>query len=165
MQQFCLMCSGVGLVSGMDSVPISLPPGVEDGAVIKLTQKGGHGIGSGPRGDLYITVRVPEDPGMKRIENDLFIDEVISFPKAVFGGKQRVNTLDGRRSLRIPSGTKSRTEFMIEGEGFPDPVSGEHGNLFVVVYIDPPENLTDEARKLLKKFAMESGEDINDLGL
>jgi molecular chaperone DnaJ len=102
---------------------------------------------------------------MKRIENDLFIDEVISFPKAVFGGKQRVNTLDGRRSLRIPSGTKSRTEFMIEGEGFPDPVSGEHGNLFVVVYIDPPENLTDEARKLLKKFAMESGEDINDLGL
>jgi molecular chaperone DnaJ len=165
MQQFCLMCSGVGLVSGMDSVAISLPPGVEDGAVIKLTQKGGHGIGAGPRGDLYITVKVPEDPIMKRIENDLYIDEFITLPKAVFGGKHRVNTLDGRRTLRIPQGTRSRSEFMIEGEGFPDPVSGEHGNLYVVVYIETPTNMSDEARKLLKKFALESGEDPNDLGL
>jgi len=165
MQQFCQRCSGVGLVNGTENVVISLPPGVEDGAIIKLNGKGGYGLGNGPRGDLLITVNVEELSNMRRVDNDLYIEESITLPKAVFGGKQRVNTLEGRRTLRIPPMTKSRTEFLIESEGFPDPVTGEHGDLYVVVYIDPPEEISEEAKKSLKKFALEMGEDLNDLGL
>lgn len=165
MQQFCSRCSGIGLINGVEKVQVSLPAGVEDGAIIKLNGKGGHGLGSGPRGDLMVTVSVDEEPNMKRVDNDLYIEESISLPKAVFGGKQRVMTLEGRRTLRIPSKTRSRTEFLIEGEGFPDPVTGEHGDLYVVVYIDPPDEINDQARKLLKKFALEIGEDLDDLGI
>jgi molecular chaperone DnaJ len=165
MQQFCSRCSGIGLVNGIEKVQVSLPAGVEDGAIIKLNGKGGHGLGSGPRGDLMVTVGVDEEPNMKRVDNDLYIEESISLPKAVFGGKQRVMTLEGRRTLRIPPKTRSRTEFLIEGEGFPDPVTGEHGDLYVVVYIDPPEDMNDQARKMLKKFALEIGEDLDDLGI
>jgi len=165
MQHFCRKCSGVGLVNGVDKVLVTLPAGVEDGAIIKLNGKGGHGLGSGPRGDLLVTVNVAEEENMRRVDNDLYIEESISLPKAVFGGKQRVNTLEGRRTLRIPPKTRSRTEFLIEGEGFPDPVTGDHGDLYVVVYIDPPEKMNDAARKLLKKFALEIGEDLNDLGV
>ncbi|MFW3146151.1 MAG: DnaJ C-terminal domain-containing protein [Thermoplasmatota archaeon] len=165
MQQFCSRCSGVGLINGWDKVTISLPPGVEDGAIIKLNGKGGYGLGNGPRGDLLVTVEVEELSNMRRVDNDLYIEESISLPKAVFGGKQRVQTLEGRRTLRIPSKTRSKTEFLIEGEGFPDPVSGEHGDLYVVVYIDPPEDLNEEARKALKKFALEIGEDLDDLSI
>lgn len=164
MQQFCQRCSGVGLINGTENVTISLPPGVEDGAIIKLNGKGGHGLGSGPRGDLLVTVSVEELPNMRRVDNDLYIEESMSLPKAVFGGKQRVNTLEGRRTLRIPPMTKSRTEFLIESEGFPDPVTGDHGDLYVVVYIDPPEEISEGAKKALKKFAVEMGEDLNDLG-
>jgi molecular chaperone DnaJ len=164
MQEFCQRCSGVGLINGIDNVTITLPPGVEDGAIIKLNGKGGHGLGNGPRGDLLVTVNVEEVSNMKRVDNDLYIEESISLPKSVFGGKQRVNTLEGRRTLRIPAMTKSRTEFLIESEGFPDPVTGDHGDLYVVVYIDPPEELPDGAKKALKKFAIEMGEDPNDLG-
>jgi len=165
MQQFCPKCSGVGLINGVENVAVSLPPGVEDGAIIKLNGKGGHGLGNGPRGDLLVTVVVKEEQNMKREDNDLYIEESISLPKAVFGGKHRVNTIEGRRTLRIPPMTKSRTEFLIEGEGFPDPVSGEHGDLYVVVYIDPPEQLSDNARTLLKKLAVEMGEDLEQLGI
>jgi molecular chaperone DnaJ len=165
MQRFCSKCSGVGLVNGIDNVQISLPAGVEDGAIIKLNNKGGHGLGSGPRGDLMVTVNVDEEPNMRRVDNDLYIEESITLPKAVFGGKQRVQTLEGRRTLRIPPKTKSRTEFLIESEGFPDPVTGDHGDLYVVVYIDPPEEISDSARKLLKKLALEIGENLDDLGI
>lgn len=165
MQQFCSRCSGIGLVNGVDKVPVSLPAGVEDGAIIKLNGKGGHGLGSGPRGDLMVTVAVDEETNMKRVDNDLYIEESISLPKAVFGGKQRVMTLEGRRTLRIPPKTRSRTEFLIEGEGFPDPVTGDHGDLYVVVYIDPPDDINEQARKLLKKFAFEIGEEPDDLGI
>ena len=165
MQKFCPTCSGVGLINGQEIVNISLPSGVEDGAVIKINEKGGYGLGAGPRGDLLLTVEVEDDPNMRREENDLFIEEIITLPKAVFGGKHRVMTLEGRRTLRIPPNTKSRTEFFIEGEGFPDPISGDHGDLYVVVYIDPPENLNDSVKKLLKKLAVELGENLDDLGL
>lgn len=165
MQKFCSMCSGVGLVNGNEKVEVNLPPGVEDGAVIKLKGKGGYGLGSGPRGDLYITVMVEDDPKMRREDNDLFIEEALSFPMAVFGGRFRVNTLEGRRTLRIPARTKSRTEFLIEGEGFPDPVSGEHGDLYVIVYVDPPDEIPPKAKKLLKKYAIEMGEDPDDLDI
>jgi molecular chaperone DnaJ len=165
MQQFCSWCSGVGLVNSNEMVAVNLPPGVEDGAVIKLNGKGGYGLGTGPRGDLFVTVRVEEDQTMRRVDNDLYIEESLSFPKAVFGGKHRVNTLEGRRTLRIPPNTRSRTEFLIEGEGFPDPVSGEHGDLYVVVYVDPPEKMSDIAKKLLKKYALEMGENPDDLGI
>ncbi|MFO8050680.1 MAG: DnaJ C-terminal domain-containing protein [Thermoplasmatota archaeon] len=165
MQRFCSNCSGIGLVNGYETVKISLPPGVEDGAIIKLNGKGGYGLGSGPRGDLLVTVQVEELPDMKRVDNDLYIEASITFPKAVFGGKQRINTLEGRRTLRIPPRTRSKTEFLIEGEGFPDPVSGDQGDLYVVVYIDPPEKISEGGRKALKKFALESGEDLDDLAI
>ena len=165
MQKFCSMCSGVGLVNGNEKVEINLPPGVEDGAVIKLKGKGGYGLGSGPRGDLYITVMVNEDSNMRREDNDLFIEESLTFSMAVFGGRLRVDTLEGRRTLRIPPRTKSRTEFLIEGEGFPDPVTGEHGDLYVVVYIDPPDEMNPKAKKILKKYALEMGENPDDLDI
>ncbi len=165
MQKFCVKCSGVGLINGIDNIQISLPAGVEDGAIIKLNGKGGYGLGSGPRGDLMVTVSVDEEANMRRVDNDLYIEESISLPKAVFGGKQRVNTLEGRRTLRIPPKTRSRTEFLIESEGFPDPVTGDHGDLYVVVYLDPPEEISDAARKLLKKLALEIGENLDDLGI
>lgn len=164
MQKFCPKCSGIGLINGEETIDVTLPAGVEDGAVIKINEKGGYGLGSGPRGDLLVTVEVEEDPNMRREDNDLFIEESISLPKAVFGGKHRVETLEGRKTLRIPPKTKSRTEFFIEGEGFPDPVTGEPGDLYVVVYIDPPEKMNDNIKKLLKKLALELDENLDDLG-
>jgi curved DNA-binding protein len=55
----CGTCDGTGRVSGPRmSIQIVLPPGVSDGLVLRLPERGRPAVGCGSRGDLYLTIRV-----------------------------------------------------------------------------------------------------------
>ncbi|MBE7629473.1 amino acid permease [Tenacibaculum piscium] len=48
-------------------IRLSIPAGVENGQVIKISGKGGAGINGGPNGDLYITFSIKKHTKFKRI--------------------------------------------------------------------------------------------------
>jgi molecular chaperone DnaJ len=147
----CGRCGGRGSVRATRELSVRIPPGVDDGARIRVAERGEPGPPGARPGDLYVVVRVAPHPVFGRRNSDLTVDLPITFPEAALGSELRVPTLDGAVTLRIPPGTRSGQTFRIRGKGAPRPRGGS-GDLLVTVHIDVPRRLSKEERELLVRL-------------
>lgn len=132
---------------------ITIPAGIADGQVIKLSGQGEPGENGGPPGDLYITFNIPEHPIFKRFNDDIYVNKEIDLYTAILGGEVTVDTLDGKVKLKIPPGTQNGTKVRLKNKGFPVyKKEGHFGNLFVTYTIKIPTHLTDKQRQLFKEL-------------
>ncbi|MEM2977502.1 MAG: J domain-containing protein [Thermoplasmata archaeon] len=153
----CARCAGRGRVRTMVPVRIRIPEGVEDGAVLRMPEEAGEGLRGGPRGDLYLMVRVRPHAVFRREARDLHRTAEASFALLALGGKLRVETLDGIASVRIPPGTQTHTTFRLQGLGMPSCGSHGRGDLYVTVVVRTPRVLTGRQKELLAEFEREEG--------
>jgi DnaJ-class molecular chaperone len=139
------------------TLTVRIPPGVGDGGRIRLRGKGGPGLGGGPAGDLWATVRVRPHPIFRRDGRDVTVDVPVTIVEAIRGAKIEVPTLDGRATVTVPPGTDSGRKLRLRGKGIPDPSGGSPGDLYVVIQIRVPKQLDPEA--LAKLDALGGPED------
>ncbi len=156
----CTNCAGSGLVSTIRDLTIKIPPGVSDGARLKLAGEGEGAPKGGSRGDLYVVVNVDSHPRFTRRDDDLVIEVPISFPQAALGAEIFVPTLEGEERLRISPGTQSGRIFRLRGHGVTHLGRPGRGDLHVVVHVDVPTKLTEEQKGLLRKLAELSGDEV-----
>ena len=136
------------------NIRITIPAGVEDGQVIKLTGHGGPGVNGGPNGDLYITFIIAPDPKFKRLGNDLYTTVELDLYNAVLGGEITMETLDGKIKLKVNPETQNGSTIRLKGKGFPVyKKEGEYGDLFVTWQVKLPTNLTEKQKELFRQLA------------
>ncbi len=134
-------------------IRITIPAGIANEQVIKLSGHGGPGINGGPAGDLYITFIIAEDPIFKRVVNDLYATANVDLYTAVLGGETTINTFDGKAKLTVKPGTQNGTKVRLKGKGFPVyKKDGEFGDLFVTFNIQIPDKLTDKQKNLFQEL-------------
>lgn len=134
-------------------VRITIPAGVANGQVIKLKGYGGEGANGGPKGDLFITFVIADDPIFKRVGDDLYVDADIDIYTAVLGGEKEVDTLTGKVKLKVKPETQSGTKVRLKGQGFPVyKKDGQHGHLIVTYHVKTPTNLTERQRELFREL-------------
>jgi curved DNA-binding protein len=117
---------------------VKIPPGVGDGARIRLAGQGGPGGNGGPAGDLFLEVKIREHPHVRREGKDLFLDLPVTVPEAVSGAEVRLPTFEGPVSLRVPKGAQSGMRLRLRGKGLPDLKGGARGDLYAVVQVVLP---------------------------
>ena len=86
---------------------------------VRLAGKGEPGRNGGPPGDLYVVTRVVASPVFTRKGDNLEVEVPLTIPEAIRGAEVEVPTLDGRKRLRVPAGTKHGTVQRLRGEGPP----------------------------------------------
>jgi molecular chaperone DnaJ len=155
----CDNCRGSGRVSEVETRQIRIPAGIEDGMSIKMPGAGHAGERGAPSGDLYIRVKVEEDPELMRDGHDLIHRMRINFIQAALGTEAEVPTLDGRTGVWVEPGTQPGKTLTLRGEGMPRLRRRGRGDLKVVVDVMVPTRLTGEQRELLKRFEAASGEE------
>lgn len=153
----CPDCHGQGRLDKLSRIKIRIPAGITDGARLRSSGNGDGGARGGPSGDLYIVIHIKRHEVFEREEDDLFCEVPISFAKATLGGEVMVPTLDGKASLKIPTGTQSATTFRLRGKGLPRLNSSSKGDLMVRVQVEVPTNLTAEQKEKLKTFSDSTG--------
>jgi molecular chaperone DnaJ len=150
----CTTCSGRGRVNERKRVKVRIPKGVDTGTMVRLSGEGEVGPRNGPRGDLYVEIKVREHDIFERQGNDLICELPIAFSQAALGAEMHVPTLHGDAKLTIPAGTQSHTMFRLRGNGLPETGSDRTiGDLYVRVKIKTPTRLTDRERELLQELA------------
>lgn len=140
------------------TVEVRIPPGVKEGSRVKVRAEGEPGTSEMPPGDLYLVVRLLPHPKFERRGQDLHTRITIPVTTAVLGGDVTVPTLSGTSlKLRVPELTPAGRTFRLRGHGMPDVRAADtRGDLFVVVDIQIPAQLSPEARehyKALEKLA------------
>jgi len=100
-----------------NSLDVTIPPGIEEGQVLRLKGKGDAGIGGGPPGDALIEVHVAPHPYFRRGGDNILLDLPVSLAEAVLGGRITVPTVTGPVAMTIPKGSDSGAQLRLRGKG------------------------------------------------
>ena len=148
----CKTCNGSGQVRRKRELSIDIPAGIDTGTRLRVGGEGEAGRLGGPRGDLYIRIRVQGHPFFERHGVDIVCEAPISFTQAAVGGSIRVPTLTGHADLKIPAGTQSGAQLRLRGHGLPDVRGYRQGDLIVVIQVETPVKLSRRQRELLDEL-------------
>ncbi|HVS65911.1 MAG TPA: molecular chaperone DnaJ [Thermoanaerobaculia bacterium] len=151
----CPECRGTARVERERQIEVKVPAGVEDGARLRLTGEGEHGLRGGPPGDLYVVLHVEAHERWLRDGADVISQESISYPQAVLGAEIEVETLHGPARLEIPPGTEPGRRFTIRSKGAQRLGRSGYGDHVVEVRlaIPAPRELDDDEIELLRRLA------------
>ena len=133
---------------------VKIPRGVKTGTKIRVRGEGGQAQGDGPKGDLYLEIKISPHPLFEQVGDDLYVELPVDLYTAVLGGEAMVPMLKGKIKLRIPPETHSGRTFRLKGLGMPNlKHPDERGDIYAKVMIRVPENLTDEEIALFEELA------------
>ncbi len=150
-EKVCSVCNGKGTKAKKQVVSLKVPAGIDDGATIRLREHG-EAVANGPKGDLYVNIRVKPHKHFTR-EGDLILsDEHIDFVAAALGAEIEVETVDGPLRMKVPAGTQSHSDFKLSGHGVPHLRDKSRGAHIVTIIVDTPTKLSSEQNKLLQQF-------------
>lgn len=150
-EKVCSVCHGKGTERRHQNINLKIPAGVDDGATIRLREHG-EAIANGPKGDLYVNIRVKPHKKFTR-EGDLILStQHISMINAALGTEVEVDTVDGPVRMKVPAGTQSGTDFKLSGHGVPHINKKSRGAHIVTIAVDTPSKLSSSQRSILESF-------------
>lgn len=156
----CTVCQGRQLEMLSESLTVTLPPGLQDGARVRLPGKGHAGPNGGDAGDVYIAVQVDADARFVRDGDDLHLTVPIAVHEAALGAKVELLSYDGVVRLRVPPGTQTGQRFRFSERGAPSPRDGRRGDLVIEVRMVLPPVLDERSKELLREFGRLNGADV-----
>lgn len=131
-------------------VSINVPPGIDDGQMVRLSGMG-ETLEGGVPGDLYVKMHVRKHPYLRKEGYNLVMNLEVKLSEALLGAEKVVHTLDGEITLKVPSGTKHGTILRVKGKGVPTGV-GKRGDLYIRISIQIPDKLSKDARKAVEEL-------------
>ncbi|WOK98321.1 chaperone protein dnaJ GFA2, mitochondrial isoform X2 [Canna indica] len=152
---FCKSCKGQRVVRGTKTVKVDVVSGVDDNETIKIYRSGGADPESNQPGDLYVTIKVREDPVFRRDKSDIHVDAVLSVTQAILGGTIQVPTLTGDVVVKVRAGTQPGQMVVLKGKGIKTRSKSYYGDQYVHFSVTIPANLTHRQRTLIEEFAKE----------
>ncbi|CAL9084776.1 unnamed protein product [Musa textilis] len=154
-KSLCKSCRGQRVVKGVKSVKLDVIPGADDNDTIKVYRSGGADPDGNQPGDLYVTIKVREDPVFQREKADIHVDAVLSVTQAILGGTIQVPTLTGDIVLKVKPGTQPGQKVVLKGKGIKTRNSSYYGDQYVHFNVTIPVNLTQRQQMLIEEFAKE----------
>lgn len=134
-------------------IRLTIPAGVENGQVIKISGKGGKGINGGPNGDLYITFVINNHTQFKREGNNLYTNVDLDLYTAILGGEITIDTFNSKVKLTIKPETQNESKVKLKGQGFPVyKKEGSFGDLIITYHIKMPTNLSAKEKALFQEL-------------
>ncbi len=149
----CAYCNGQGETQKYETISVKIPPGVDNGSLVRVAGKGNAGRRGGPSGDMLIEIRVRKKPGFRRDKQSLEINAHIPVTDAILGGTLEVPTIDGKASMSIPPGTQNDQRFRLKGKGLPPLGGGGRGDQFVKIKVDIPKKIDSGTKELVQRLA------------
>jgi molecular chaperone DnaJ len=156
----CGACHASGLTTRNETLPLQIPAGVQDGQTIRIDGGGHQGRKGSPPGDLVATVSVQGDPRFQRNGPHLVTSVPITVSEAILGARIEMPTIDGTIALlRVPPGTRGGDRLRVRGRGL-EMTNGRCGDLIAVIDLWLPDNLDEDARRLIREFGNRTDEPV-----
>jgi len=133
------------------SLELAIPPGVQDGQVLRLRGKGAPSPGEGEPGDALVEILINPHRFFTRQGDDIHLDLPVTLAEAVLGGQVRAPTPTGSVVLTVPKGSNTGAVLRLKGKGVPR--SGGRGDEFVRLKVMLPIEPDPELEAFLANWA------------
>lgn len=131
---------------------VRIPAGITTGKKLRVRGEG-HKTAMGA-GDLNLLVTVETDPRFERKGDDLHTVALVRPSTLILGGSVEVETLGGKKSIKVAAGTSTAAVVRIKRQGAPIlGKTGERGDLYVKLEVSGTASATEaqqNAAKLLR---------------
>lgn len=151
-KKLCTVCRGAGVTKLQDEIHVTIPAGITNGEMIRMSQRG-EAIARGIPGDLYIKLHVKQDTRFTREGDNLATTLAVKLTDALLGATYTLHTLDGDLSVTIPAGITHGETIKVRGKGVPG--SRGRGDLLVRITITLPQKLSRKAHALVEDLRAE----------
>lgn len=151
----CRTCNGDGRIQKEETITVDIPAGVHDEQIVSVPGAGAAGEAGAPAGDLFIAIHVRPHPSMTRRGDDIVSTFEVSYAQAVLGDKVEIETIEGRVTMKIPSGTQPGEVFRIKGKGVPHLGRYGRGDHLVQIRLSVPIKLSSEEKRLIEALREE----------
>ncbi|MEO8637796.1 MAG: molecular chaperone DnaJ [Candidatus Taylorbacteria bacterium] len=149
----CKTCNGAGVIKKQEEIKIQVPPGIDDGEMIRMSGRG-EAIAGGLAGDLYVKMHVKRHPVFRKDGANLVSEVPLKLSTALLGGEYVLEALDGKVTINIPAGIAHGEILRVKGRGVPQE-NGRRGDIFLNISITYPKKLSKDARKLIEDLKKE----------
>lgn len=163
-QNPCKTCKGRGRQKQERKIRLTIPPGVDTGTRLRVSDEGEGGYRGGPAGDLYVEVSVKKDNRFVREGDHLYGELRLDYLQMLLGADIEVDTVTGQKTVVIPKGIQVGERVKLGGEGIPSLRSGRRGDLFYTVDVEFPENLSKDEEAALREIAEKRGISVGSAG-
>ncbi|MDQ6754542.1 MAG: molecular chaperone DnaJ [Actinomycetota bacterium] len=158
----CHECAGEGRVRSRRSLTIKVPAGVGTGTRIQLGAQGEAGPAGGPAGDLYVEIKVNNDPAFLREGDDLHATLSVPMTAAALGTELALDTFDGEQPISVKSGTQAGEIVVLRGLGVTHLRGYGRGDLKVHLHVETPTKVDAAQEELLRQLAQLRGEQFTE---
>ncbi len=149
----CKPCKGLGRVKAERKIKVPIPPGIDNGTRLRISNEGEGGYKGGPNGDLFVEIRVKDHKIFTREQDHLFADLDVSYVQFLLGGHITTEALDGDIEIDVPRGAKPGERIKVAGCGVPSLRGSRRGDLYYTLNVEFPEKLSEDEDKLLRQIA------------
>lgn len=137
--------------SGMQTVLVNVPIGIQSGDKIRLAALGNPGKNGGKNGDLIIHVKLVEDDEFKLDGIDLIKSVTVSPAVAAIGGKIKLDVIDEKIIVTLPKHVRDGELVNVPEKGYISE-DGNRGDLILKVHIDLPSGISEREEKLYEQI-------------
>ena len=114
---------------------VRIPPGIEDGQVLRLKGQGSAGLNGGPAGDALIEVHSLPHPFFRREGDDIHVEVPVTLKEAVLGARITVPTPSGNVTMTVPKRSDTGTRLRLRGRGIPAHAGRAAGDQYVTLRV------------------------------
>lgn len=137
-----------------EKLRLNIKPGVKDGQLLRIKEKGGRGINGGRNGDVLITVHIPENERYKRKGDDLYCDASVDLYTLMLGGEATIKTLGNSIKIKVGRETENGKVVRLKGMGMPKyKMENQAGDLYVKLSAQLPKNLSKREIELFEELS------------
>lgn len=156
----CPSCGGKGAVNSSSIVTVTVPPGIKDGAKIRLAGKGEPGLGGGPSGDLYLKVEVIPHSYLERDGDNLIMTLPVTVPEAVRGAIVTIPLIEGEAKVKVPPRSQTGQKLRLRSKGAPKGRNKGAGDLILELEVRAPTSKSEELDQKIAELEEFYEEDI-----
>lgn len=156
----CKVCKGTGTTHKKEEFEIIIPPGINDGEMLRLAGAG-EAVTGGSAGDLYIRVHVKADHVFKKEGHNLTMNLHLKLTEVLIGGERTIDVLGEDITITIPAGISHGEILRVKGKGVAlensktGRSSDKRGDLMIKILIDIPKKLSKKAKQLIEELKQE----------
>jgi len=146
----CPVCSGSGNTIRNEVIKVTIPAGIENGTIMRVSGKGMPSPYGAANGDLYLSIEIRPHPKFKRSGLTVMSEETVSYIDAILGTKISVGTVQGTVKLTVPQGTQPSSVLKLTGKGVAQ--GARKGDHLVTIKVSMPTKISEEEKKLLEQL-------------
>lgn len=136
------------------TLDVTIPAGVSEGQLIRLSGQGGAGVGGGKSGDLYLRVHIEPPEGYHVDGRDITMPIFVTPWEAAIGADIVAKTPTGSFSITVPAGSVAGRRLRLKGKGIPaGRAAGVAGDLYLELKIAVPGAVTEQQKQAWQALA------------